>query len=216
MSTVHNRCVALAGAFQAATEVRRIGREGNVGSAALTATVGSVFILDPETPVQVYGGLLGLHSGLPVLRNFLQNQTDRATVESARYALALMRLERKLHANRDALEGIRHDLTAIMEQHKGPVPIDDRTLKQLADVYLRRVSDLGPRIMVKGEPAYLNAPGNPERIRALLLGGIRAIFLWRQLGGNRINLFLGRAGLLRAADDLRRRAASETIPRSVD
>jgi high frequency lysogenization protein len=45
---------------------------------------------------------------------------------------------------------------------------------------------LSPRIMVNGDPAHLNNPENANRIRALLLAGIRAAMLWRQSGGGRL------------------------------
>jgi high frequency lysogenization protein len=39
-------------------------------------------------------------------------------------------------------------------------------------------------------------------IRALLLGGMRAAVLWRQCGGNRLQLLLRRKALLRACREL--------------
>ena len=45
---------------------------------------------------------------------------------------------------------------------------------------------------------------NADIIRALLLSGIRAAFLWRQLGGRRWSLLLRRKKLLQAAQSLSR------------
>jgi len=39
--------------------------------------------------------------------------------------------------------------------------------------------------MVRGAELYLQNPDNQNRIRALLLGGVRAAMLWRQVGGKR-------------------------------
>ena len=64
------------------------------------------------------------------------------------------------------------------------------------------VSTLGPRIIVRGDPALLARPESANRIRALLLAGIRAAVLWRQCGGTRVGLILGRRRLLEAARGL--------------
>ena len=46
---------------------------------------------------------------------------------------------------------------------------------------------------------FLQNPRNAERIRALLLAGIRSATLWRQLGGNRWQLFFSRRKILKDA-----------------
>ena len=76
------------------------------------------------------------------------------------------------------------------------------TVERLAQIYLATVATLGPRIMVHGEPTLLARPENASRIRALLLAGVRAAVLWRQCGGSRLGLLLGRQRILRAAREL--------------
>jgi high frequency lysogenization protein len=66
---------------------------------------------------------------------------------------------------------------------------------RIADLYQETISTMGPRIMVQGNPDYLQMADNSARIRALLMAGIRACVLWRQAGGNRFNLLFGRKGL---------------------
>ena len=126
MSVVEERCIALAGAFQAAAEVRRIGREGNAGSAALEATIRSLFVFDPGSVPEVFGGVQGLHSGLPALRNFLAHRGDRTSLEISRYALGLIRLERRVQATAGSgagtLVAIRGDLDALVDQGLAEAP----------------------------------------------------------------------------------------------
>ena len=55
--------------------------------------------------------------------------------------------------------------------------------------------------MVSGEHMHLSKPENANRIRALLLAGIRAAVLWRQSGGNWFSLMLRRKSL---AEETRR------------
>ena len=49
---------------------------------------------------------------------------------------------------------------------------------------------------MNSNPLYLTNPANQNRIRALLLAGVRAAILWRQSGGSRLTLLLRRKALL--------------------
>jgi high frequency lysogenization protein len=53
--------------------------------------------------------------------------------------------------------------------------------------------------MVSGEPLHLDNKDNQARIRAALLGGVRAAMLWRQVGGRRWQILLGQRRLLESA-----------------
>ena len=70
----------------------------------------------------------------------------------------------------------------------------------LADIYANTISDIGPKIMIKGDQTHLANPKNASKIRALLLAGIRAALLWRQAGGSRWKLLLERGKLQKQAD----------------
>ena len=72
-------------------------------------------------------------------------------------------------------------------------------MARFADLYLKTISTLTPRIMVSGSQLHLNNPENASRIRALLLAGVRAAILWRQSGGSRWKLLVRRNALLREA-----------------
>lgn len=67
-------------------------------------------------------------------------------------------------------------------------------------IYTDVVSQLHPKIMVRGSHGYLSQPSVANRIRAVLLAGIRAAFLWKQVGGSRWQLLFKRGSYLRAAD----------------
>jgi high frequency lysogenization protein len=56
--------------------------------------------------------------------------------------------------------------------------------------------------MVKGEQSILTGTDSRNMIRALLLGGMRAAVLWRQRGGNRVELLFRRKLLLRHCTEL--------------
>ncbi|MCU0808457.1 MAG: lysogenization regulator HflD, partial [Candidatus Contendobacter sp.] len=118
-------------------------------------------------------------------------------MELTRYAVGLLGLERKLARRPELLATLRAGIEdAIRNLPHFPVG-HDNTIARFADLYLNSLSTLTPRIMVNGDPVHLNNPDNANRIRALLLAGIRAAILWRQSGGGRLTLLLRRNPLLR-------------------
>jgi high frequency lysogenization protein len=66
--------------------------------------------------------------------------------------------------------------------------------------------------MVQGEPTYLADKARANQIRALLLAGIRAAVLWRQLGGRRWQLFISRRKILETAQQLLEQPTSSDAP----
>ena len=64
---------------------------------------------------------------------------------------------------------------------------------------MQQISRLTPQVMVRGEERYLRDADIAARIRTLLLAGIRAAVLWRQLGGSKWRLFIGRKKYLAAS-----------------
>ena len=111
--------------------------------------------------------------------------------------MALLGLERKLARRPDLLQSLRTGLEEVI-QNLNYFSVDhSNAIARFADLYLNSLSTLTPRIMVNGDPIHLNNPDNANRIRALLLAGVRAAILWRQSGGGRLTLLLRRNPLLR-------------------
>jgi len=152
--------------------------------------------VDASSSEAVYGELARLRNGLQLLVRQLDRQQD---VELTRYAVALLVLARKLEARPALLARLRQGIQeAIAKLEYFPVT-HQAVVASLAESYLATVSTLGPRIMVHGEHLHLNHTENAERIRCLLLAGIRAAWLWRQSGGGRFTLLWRRGALLHQA-----------------
>ncbi|HCK81483.1 MAG TPA: high frequency lysogenization protein HflD [Candidatus Competibacter sp.] len=192
--TDNDRAIALAGVLQAAGLVRDIARRGQANPEDVGACLESLLKIDAASSSDVYGGLQRLRSGLRLLEQQLGNPRD---MELTRYAVALLGLERKLARRADLLKAIGAGLEEAM-QNLAHFPLNhSNTVARFADLYLKNISTLSPRIMVNGDPVHLNNSENANRIRALLLAGIRAATLWRQSGGGRLTLLLRRNPLLR-------------------
>ena len=201
------RVYALAGVFQAAALVREAARRGALEQAPFEVSIASTLRLDAGSAAEVYGGPDGVRIGLETLCAQLGPLRAERDIEVTRYAVNLMFLERKLKSHPQMLDRIGAGVQAAAAQaaaiqaDSGGVT-DPAVIVMLADLYSETLSKLEPRIMVAGEPPLLEDSDNTARIRALLLSGIRAAVLWRQVGGNRLKLLLERSRLVRHAEAL--------------
>lgn len=79
-------------------------------------------------------------------------------------------------------------------------------VSSLASLYQDTISTFSFRIQVTGEPRYLQNQENANKIRALLLAGIRSAILWDQIGGKRWHLLFFRKQIGKAAKELLNRS----------
>jgi high frequency lysogenization protein len=199
--TLRNRTLALAGVYQAAYLVNQIATRGMADSAALEASINSIFKIEASSVEAVFGDAGGVITGLSVLKKQLsERQTDGLQV--TKYVVALLHLERKLMRQRDMLERIRAGIASAQQQCEHFHPTHENVLANLADIYKNTISTMTPRILVQGEHGHLTNPDNANKVRAILFAGIRSAVLWSQCGGSRWQILFKRAALLREAEML--------------
>jgi high frequency lysogenization protein len=198
IKTLTNQAIALAGLSQAVYLVQQIARRGSADREDLEASIASTLKIDADDVLDVYGGLHRVATGLRQLEQQLA-EPDRVEPEQARYASTLMFLERKLMKRPSMVEAIGAALHQAAEQAQALGVLDEVVSETLANAYQSTLSQMKPRVLVSGEQMYLSDPDNANRIRALLLAGIRSLVLWRQCGGARWKLLLFRTRLQREA-----------------
>ncbi|MDH5179359.1 MAG: high frequency lysogenization protein HflD [Gammaproteobacteria bacterium] len=190
--SIHDRTLALAGIFQATALVKQIAHTGQVDQHDMKVCLESVMDMDPQSVAGIYGGAENLRSGLQQVVTQMSGGKSEMDVIITRYTVSLLHLERKL-AKQPAL---LNDISAGIERAKKQLahfPINHTNIiANLADIYSNTISKLSPRIMVSGEPHILSDADQANKIRALLLCGMRSAILWRQLGGSRWQIIFGR------------------------
>jgi high frequency lysogenization protein len=202
MNTDTDRAIALAGVFQSAALARQIARHGSVDNEPFSSTLESVLVTDPEDSLTIFGGTAnGVRLGLKMTMNYLSGQGSK-DMDLTRNVVTLLQLGQRLYRDEGRLNQISEGIESIKEKLEHYPIIHENQVAALADLYEKNVSTLTPRIMVRGEPLHLQNPANQNRIRAVLLGGIRAAVLWVQCGGSRWKLLLGRGGLASAAKSI--------------
>lgn len=201
LNTLSNQTIALAGIAQACSLVQQLATSGSCPGPALEASIGSLLKIDSDSVADVYGGLAGIRHGLEQLQAQLGSRA-LANPEQARYAAQLVYLQKRLAAKPAMLESIRTGIGRAQAQAEHFGVLHENVLANLADVYHSTISTLQPRIMVQGDPQHLGNQGTVNKIRAVLLAGIRSAHLWRQCGGSRWKLLLARQKIRHEAEFL--------------
>lgn len=199
--TDSDRVTALGGVFQSARLARDIARNGICDAHAFEASRESLFVFESDDVASIFTGIDGVAHGLRTLNRQLEQPSER-DLEIARYVISLLHLGDRLRARSGVMQQLHDDLTAL-DRRRAHFELGNSVLhEQLSTIYQERISPLGPRLMIKGEPLHLQNPDNAARIRVALLAGIRAVVLWRQAGGSKLQLLLRRRSIARRTREL--------------
>ncbi len=212
--------IALAGMFQAASLVDQIARRGMIPQDSFEASINSLFVTSPDCTEDVYGGTeqcaanlqMGLR-GLVELSGSGKNEHKDVT----RYALSMLHLESRLAKTPQMLGALSDGLQRVRQQarffdqdnsHQEEQATDTLSFTHpsaiggLSKLYQDTLSTFSFRIQVTGEPRHLQNNDNADKVRALLLTGIRAAILWKQVGGRRWHLLFFRSRIAGTAQQM--------------
>ena len=195
--------LAMAGISQAARLVQQFAHDGQMDNEAFHTSLNSLLQMDPPSTLAVFGGEeRNLKMGLETLIGVLNANNKGPAAELTRYTISLMVLERKLNANKTAMNTLGERLSQLERQLAHFELGSETIISALAGIYVDVVAPLGPRIQVTGSPAILQNPQVQAKVRATLLAGIRAAVLWQQVGGSRLQLMFSRNRLLTQAQNI--------------
>lgn len=191
--------LALAGVAQAATLVQQVARTGQVDETACEASLSSILVTDPESPQHVFGSLSNLAVGYRSIVSQLSGKSTSKNAELTRYVASILSLERKLSNRSDSLNELAKRISHVQRQLAHVDFDNSQIIGSLASIYSDVISPLAPKIQVAGNTEYLSRPINQHRVRALLLAGVRAAVMWRQMGGRRRQILFARKQIVDSA-----------------
>lgn len=200
--TKQDRTLALAGIFQVARLVQQIARTGTATASAMETSLETLFKFDSNNVIEIYGSPAEASTGLKTLQTQLSGNTEKQDMEITRYVLGMIHLERKLSKKPEMLNKIAEGLKSTEDKMDYFSLTHENIIAGLAGLYQETISTLQPRIIVDGEQGYLNQTANANKIRALLLAGIRSAVLWRQCGGGKLQFLFGRKSYLKTAEEI--------------
>ena len=194
--------IVLAGAFQAARLVKNIANNKRYDSEAFIGSVQSIFKIDANSVIDVYEDLKHIQLGLRELISFFDLQHNKRDPEIARYVYSMFYLERQLNRKPEVLKKIKTGIELAERQSQHFSKTHPNVILNLADTYQKTLSQFKFRIQITSEQPFPNQSNLLAEIRVLLLAGIRAAVLWRQIGGSRWQLLFFYKRLKKAAREL--------------
>jgi len=201
---IEQRTLALAGVAQAARIVDLAAKTGSWPTPFVEASIHSLFCFEPDAVDAVFGTPQGIRLGLEQLSACLSLSQDESAAQTLRYTLEMLQLEQRF-AKRDDLQSIVHARLKHAAYGADNFSSSINTLTSgIAAIYQDTLSTLPYRIKITGSAQHLNSPQVADLVRSLLLCGVRAAFLWRQLGGSRFKLMLNRGDIRDTAARLAR------------
>jgi len=195
----HDRILALAGVVQAACLVKQLAWKGNINQAEFETSIYSIFQTSPANVVDVYGSKNALITGLQGLIVLLSDNKHPKDPDVARYTISLLHLERLLLKKSAMLNSLQRGVERAKNQASHFSNTHENVIANLASVYSDTLSTFKFRIHVSGENTHLSNHHIVNKVRAILLAGVRSAVLWRQLEGSRWQLVFGKRTMLQDA-----------------
>jgi high frequency lysogenization protein len=200
--SITDQTIALAAIAQSAALVHNIATKGFANKDDTATLINSLFTFDSASTESIYGSAKELETGLDALREVFSASPDRHTQTMLRYMMNILNLQARLAKH----PGILDVLTSRLKHaQRGSelMPENSYSLNaNLASIYQDTIGTLGFRINVIGDADMLQKTENADQIRALLLTGIRAATLWKQVGGKRWRLLFQRANIKQTINQL--------------
>jgi high frequency lysogenization protein len=196
--------IALSGVCQAAALVQSFARKGQAPDEAFAASIASIVQTEPDNTLAVFGSLANLDLGLTTLISQLGNTPLEKDAEITRYVASILSIERKLNKNPKKMSELGDRISQVQRQLTHFDLLDEQMIQNLASIYVEVISPIGSKIQVAGTPAMLQQNANQNRVRSLLLAGVRAAVLWRQLGGKRRHILFHRSKIVANAQALQK------------
>ena len=190
---LYDRTLALAGLAQSAELVQNLARTGKIDQYYFDFSVRSLFAFDADSVADIYGEIGALRLGLNSLSKHFFKPKSPVQAEIMRYAFQLVQLAKKVQRS-DALSSQLADSLQKINYRTGEdtVLLNNDLINAIADVYLKSISPVKPRVIVSGEQGYLAQKETASKVRVCLLCGLRSAFLWLQKGGSKLQLVTAR------------------------
>ncbi len=201
------RNIALAAVAQCAVLVNELATKGEADDDQINACVAPLLILDADSTQEIYPRVADLNTGLNTLQIAMGDDGNKQFPEAVRYFLGIQILQQKLAKQPVLQSRIRSGLQALpanSNENKKIGNIDQTHYAEIARLYQNTISTLSYRIHVAGNPEHLRNTQVADKIRTLLLAGIRSAVLWHQLGGRRWHLLIYRKRIRESIAHIRR------------
>lgn len=210
---IFSETIALAAIFQSAAQIQRVARKGEVDEAAIAPLMRAIVVTNPNTIEDIYEPKNLIPGLTQIMTSISPNDHDSpSNAELVKMAFSIVGLESNLDRQSTVSRDLSNEVDRLRDNvlllHTDYLDADNRILldydiiKMYSNVYSTLISPNFPKLIVYGEEEYLRRTEFQEMIRALILSGIRASILWRQVGGKRYSLMFKYKDIMGCANKL--------------
>ncbi|MGN0901875.1 MAG: lysogenization protein HflD [Succinivibrio sp.] len=213
MPDIRSETMALAALFQSCTQIQRLASTGYYDENAVAALIRANMVTKPDTIDDIYD-IKKLRVGFSILCDcFGRSNSNReiGNIEVTRLAFKIMLLTSNLERSKRLYARLSDEIDALHDSILTACPdfLDGRpevvntqeNLSLMGTLYHSIISPNFSKLLIYGEESVLRVPENQVKIRALLLSAVRAVILWRQVGGRRRFLMFRRKAIVRFASE---------------
>ena len=199
---MREQTIALAAVYQSAVMAHELANSGAVrDQKSWQVSLNSLYKIDAKTTEDVFdNNIPGLALGLNTLIKSFNK--DNYYINVIKYSITLLALAGKLQQRPEMMDLIAKGLSDSKVLQNQEDPLNAAVVSKLAQIYSKTISQMQPRVIVAGQPFHLKDQATTEKIRAILLAGIRAAVLWKQVGGNQLQLLFKRKNYIDEAKHL--------------
>ncbi|MBQ2382298.1 MAG: DUF489 family protein [Succinivibrio sp.] len=212
MKNIRSESIALAALFQCCSQINRIAHSGYCDEQAVSTVFRALLVTNPDTIDDIYKesnlkiGFKSLIEGFST-----DGITDNTAKELAKLAMQVMSLTDRIMGNSSLYNRLSNEIDSMKIQIEKDYPdflegstsvvMNSDNVEKFAQLYQSLISPNFSKLLIFGEERFLSSTENQNRIRALLLAGIRALVLWNQVGGKKLYLVFRRKDILSYASE---------------
>lgn len=212
MKNIRSESIALAALFQCCSQINRIAHSGYCDEQAVSTVFRALLVTNPDTIDDIYKesnlkiGFKSLIEGFST-----DGITDNTAKELAKLAMQVMSLTDRIMGNSSLYNRLSNEIDSMKIQIEKDYPdflegntsvvMNSDNVEKFAQLYQSLISPNFSKLLIFGEERFLSSTENQNRIRALLLAGIRALVLWNQVGGKKLYLMFRRKDILSYASE---------------
>ena len=188
-----NYIISLSALLHSSYLVNKISTTGQNCPNESEMLIRSIYATDTFDTKLIYKNYSELHHGYLILKKILTGNTDIPLITMQKYALNMILIQKNINKINDLKYLIRKKIDNCQENSMMATNLGD-LITYTEEIYVECIGIIRPRVVVSGKKEYLEE--NSSLIRALLLSGIRAAFLWDYYGGSKWQLMFRRKEIL--------------------
>lgn len=194
----NNYIISLTALLQSIYFVNKAATTNSVVLQDCEVLLKSIYIKDTFNAKDVYVDSKHLLNGYNLLKQILSGKNDISLITMQKYALNIILIQKNINKISDLEDLIRKKIDNYQENSMMATNLNELVMYS-EEIYKEYIGIIRPRVVISGKKEYLEK--NSSIIRALLLSGIRASFLWDYHGGTKWQLMFRRKEILKKCDE---------------